>query len=418
MKHCGYLIAMFAMPFFGWSQQTPADSLCAIYPFLELDSNLIHFPGKKEKWEFCLDKIRRIQLGSSEQFTFLHIGGSHVQAGVLSSTIRDRLADLFPTERGVSQGFVFPYTLAGTNCPAGWRIDETGDWKGSRRVKGTEGGPFGIAAITAQTTDPYASVHIAIRKDKGVQTFKGVRIYGDLIHATMWPEPFSFVCPDSIIVDEQAGFLEWHYAEDQDAVEMVFIPCAPSDDPLFTLQGIQFLDESSAMVHHTIGANGASLHTYLSCAQLADQATLLAPDLVLLGIGVNDAYAPNGRFDQQVFEMRYDSLIRIFKRTNPEVMFIFITNNDTYFKKRSVNKNVLAVQESMYRLAEVHDAGVWDQFEVMGGLQSIVKWQQYDLAKKDRIHFTATGYALAGNLFADAFFMALYPLVDQQNPEE
>ena len=99
-------------------------------------------------------------------------------------------------------------------------------------------------------------------------------------------------------------------------------------------------------------------------------------------------------------------------------MFIFITNNDTYFKKRSVNKNVLAVQESMYRLAEVHDAGVWDQFEVMGGLQSIVKWQQYDLAKKDRIHFTGTGYALAGNLFADAFFMAFYPLVDQQNPEE
>ncbi len=412
------LLWVLSLPLFGFAQGSPADILCALYPFLELDSNYLHLPENKNNWDRCLEKIRRIHDGSSEQFTFLHIGGSHVQAGVLSSTIRNRLAALFPSERGVNQGFIFPYTLAGTNSPAALRIHETGTWRGSRRVKGTAGGPFGIAALTATTTDPYASVHMSVRNGANVQQFKRVRIYADLIQATMWPEPFSFDCPDSIVVNEPGGYLEWHYAEEQDAIEIVLIPCANSDKPQFTLQGVQFLDEYPAMVHHTIGANGASLNTYLACENLAGQAALLAPDLVLLGIGVNDANAPNGRFDQRAFEMRYDSLIRIFQRGNPETMFIFITNNDTYYKKRAVNKNALAVQESMFRLAHSHQAAVWDQFTVMGGLQSIVRWQQQGLAKKDRIHFTVAGYALAGNLFADAFCNAVIQFFDQQNPEE
>jgi lysophospholipase L1-like esterase len=38
----------------------------------------------------------------------------------------------------------------------------------------------------------------------------------------------------------------------------------------------------------------------------------------------------------------------------------------------------------------------------MGGLESMAKWEQEELAKKDKIHFTNKGYALLGDLFFNA----------------
>jgi len=167
-----------------------------------------------------------------------------------------------------------------------------------------------------------------------------------------------------------------------------------------------------------VGANGASLKTYLEVEFLATQITALAPDLVIFGIGVNDANGPNGRFDPVAFETRYDALARLFREANPEVVFVFITNNDTWYRKRHVNRNVFAVVESMHQLASRYQAGVWDQFALMGGLNSIVDWQRAGLAKSDRIHFTAAGYTLLGQLLGEAFRCALdqFPYSERTDP--
>ena len=38
----------------------------------------------------------------------------------------------------------------------------------------------------------------------------------------------------------------------------------------------------------------------------------------------------------------------------------------------------------------------------MGGLNSIVLWEKYNLAQRDKIHFTREGYLLMGDLFFTA----------------
>ncbi len=126
----------------------------------------------------------------------------------------------------------------------------------------------------------------------------------------------------------------------------------------------------------------------------------IAPDLVIFGIGINDAYGK--KFSQTRFEQNYDTLIARVKAANPNAAIIFATNNDSYYRRRYVNRNGIKVQESMYRLAKKHNAAVWDMFEIMGGLNSIVVWQKEYLAKRDRIHFTRTGYILLGDLLFDA----------------
>jgi len=47
---------------------------------------------------------------------------------------------------------------------------------------------------------------------------------------------------------------------------------------------------------------------------------------------------------------------------------------------------------------------VFDQFEIMGGLQSMEKWRLAKLAQNDRIHFTKAGYELIGKLLFNAIF--------------
>ena len=56
----------------------------------------------------------------------------------------------------------------------------------------------------------------------------------------------------------------------------------------------------------------------------------------------------------------------------------------------------------MFRMAAKYNAGVWDMFSVMGGLNSIVLWQKNQLAQSDKIHFTREGYLLIGDLFFNA----------------
>ena len=43
----------------------------------------------------------------------------------------------------------------------------------------------------------------------------------------------------------------------------------------------------------------------------------------------------------------------------------------------------------------------------MGGLKSMDLWRQAKLAQTDRVHFTANGYRLVGNLLADALLKEL-----------
>ena len=72
-------------------------------------------------------------------------------------------------------------------------------------------------------------------------------------------------------------------------------------------------------------------------------------------------------------------------------------------KKYAVNTNGKVVQEAFLELGKKYDAAVWDQFYIMGGLESMKAWEKAKLAQKDKVHFTADGYQLMGDLLYNAF---------------
>ncbi len=139
----------------------------------------------------------------------------------------------------------------------------------------------------------------------------------------------------------------------------------------------------------------------------------LKPDLVILGLGINDAYMKN--FSQSDFEMNYSELISRIRRAAPETAIVFITNNDSYMYRRYVNKNGEKVEQSMLKMAKKLGAGVWDMYEVMGGLNSIVLWEKNGLAQRDKIHFTREGYLLLGDLFFNALMQRFEKYMENKN---
>jgi lysophospholipase L1-like esterase len=134
------------------------------------------------------------------------------------------------------------------------------------------------------------------------------------------------------------------------------------------------------------------------------QLAILKPDLVVLGLGINDAYGR--KFSQAEFEANYGGLIAKIRRAAPETAIIFTTNNDSYLYRRYVNKNGAKVEESMMKLALKHVAGVWNMYEVMGGMNSVVLWEKNNLAQRDKVHFTREGYLLLGDLFFNALMQS------------
>ena len=96
----------------------------------------------------------------------------------------------------------------------------------------------------------------------------------------------------------------------------------PKTDSLqeyFVLQGIRLENDDEGLTYNAIGVNGASVPAYLRCQYFQPQLETNVPDLVIFGIGINDAYMPADRFHPEEYEQNYRDLMAMFRAVNPDV---------------------------------------------------------------------------------------------------
>ena len=180
------------------------------------------------------------------------------------------------------------------------------------------------------------------------------------------------------------------------------VPVAPPTP--YILYGIQLENDDPGITYHSVGVNGASTHSFLKCTHFDAHLAEIKPDLVLFGLGINDA--AKGELDTAVFTANYAQLIRKVRAANPRAAVLLLTNSDSYrpHSRRSwrPNPNALRVQKVMHSLAQREGVAVWDLFEVMGGLGSAKTWETNGLLQRDKVHFTGKGYTLLGDLLFEA----------------
>ena len=376
-------------------------------PFAHFEHNQLLYPGDSLDMERFFQKMDSAVFLGEGNISIMHIGGSHVQAGVFTQQFRDNLLSISPDLMG-GQNFVFPFSAGGTNNPSHFIVRSTGNWTYCRNaVRRETDKRMGLAGAAITTTDPEATVSIVTREKHPSDltpdfNFKKVTLIGFSETENVVP----VVSYDSTVI--QGCFDEWQSTYTFELPDFTDSICILFDSVPgeFTLTGVLLENDMSGISVHGVGVNGASLSSYLRCDDFERDLSLIRPDLIIFGIGINDAVEVD--FEKNAFKSNYDELIQVIRRVNPDCALLFMTNNDSYKrvksrkKKYEVNPNGLIAEEAFLEMGKEYNAAVWDQFDIMGGLKSMEEWEKAGLAKKDKVHFTNEGYKLLGDLLYNA----------------
>ena len=376
------------------------------YKFLKLNANHLHYDSTSPSMQALAERWHRLSTTGRGNLSIVHIGGSHVQAGTLTETIRLRLLAEAPGLVG-SRGMLFPYSAAAKcNNPPDYRVHCVQPMVLTRCVYKEPEYQLGLCGIAVTAKDQPTEIQIIINEPDVDFATTRIVLLG---HSEGGVVP----CLRTMAGEHYPSYFDnvtdryiFNLGETVDSFNIV-LPCREGSS--FTVNGIYLGNRNPGISYHSIGVNGAAVPDYLRCPNFVRDLRLLHPDAVVFGIGINDASGPN--FDTAVFHRNYLQLIDSVRAVNPECALIFITNNDSFRRtgrrRYAVNNNGALAREVFYRLADETGGAVWDQFEVMGGLKSMEKWMKASLARPDRVHFTREGYRLVGNLFSDALIEVL-----------
>src|ERR1700722_15048738 len=96
------------------AQTIPADdnAIRSSFPFLTIANNTI---TNSEGLDSFYKKLSVLKKTNKGVVRIVHIGDSHIQADILSGTVRNKLQQYFGN---AGRGLIFPYQLAKSNAPA------------------------------------------------------------------------------------------------------------------------------------------------------------------------------------------------------------------------------------------------------------------------------------------------------------
>ncbi len=374
------------------------------YDFARFDKSRIEFQGDSSAFERLFEKMDSVLFLGKGNLRVLHIGGSHVQAGTMTRQLRNDLLSLRSALDG-GRGLVFPFSAAHTNNPSSFTVNYEGSWKVTRNVQREPDHRLGLTGISLSASDDKASVMVTtVARDPKPSDptfrFNEVKVLGYSSAGERIPVVV-LAKGDTLVGCKAPEDSCWSFGLPAltDSVRI-----ATKGHGEFTLTGI-FLDNPFPGISVTgIGVNGASLGSYSKCPDLENDLRLVNPDLVIFAVGINDATATN--FSVENFVTRYKVLVSRVRSVNPDCALLFVSNNDSFRRIRRkgyvVNTNGRLAEQGFARLGKECDAGFWDLFDIMGGLGSMRKWEEAGLAKRDKIHFTETGYDLVGDLLFNA----------------
>lgn len=375
------------------------------YKFVNYHANTLHYDTNSVAMNRFFKKWQRLTESRQGNINIVHIGGSHVQAGTLTNTVRCNLLCSFPSLVG-PRGMLFPYSAAAKcNNPSDYRVRCPQKMILTRNVYKDHTYPLGICGIAVTASNTPTEILIQMNEPRVSYTTSRVILLGHTEEGVVPRLRIDGAEYYPSYIDNRSDRYLFNLKTTVDSFTIV-LPCHEGQQ--FTVSGIYLDNNLPGFIYNSIGVNGASVPDYLRCKNLVRDLRLMHPDVVIFGIGINDAVPAT--FDTAAFRQNYLRLVDSVRSVNPDCAFIFITNNDSYVKisrrRYNVNPNGRLAREVFYRLAKDTDGAVWDQFEVMGGLRSMEQWRLAGLAQDDRVHFTNAGYQLVGNLFSNALFDA------------
>lgn len=376
------------------------------YPFVDFSKNNYQFYSKNSKnFEHLYARLTAMQESDSEKINFYHIGGSHIQADIYSNNAREFLQHEWKGKGG-ERGWVFPFDLAGTNNPGNYEFKSPNNWSAYRCLPHRPSKypvDYGVLGALVTCADSIITVNFQYDRTNSKPPIQRIRIFHNKGEFPYWMH----FGGDELLVEKtihnpELGFSDVFFTDPIDSFDLQFQRLG-NDAPELEIYGFTLMNFEPGISYSSIGINGAGLYTYLDNVRFEEQLKTYPPDLFAFSVGTNDGNVPFADFDPKLYKRNLEKLMQIVLRANPDCALLLTVPNDSYYRRRYLNRNIERERQVIIELAEQYDMAVWDFYGIMGELGSSKVWRNNDLMRSDLVHFTHEGYNFKGELFIDAF---------------
>lgn len=161
-------------------------------------------------------------------------------------------------------------------------------------------------------------------------------------------------------------------------------------------------DNSQGVTYETLGINGAQASIFNRWDREAwvDQVRRRDPALVVLAYGTNEA--SNKDYDFDTYKAVFSSLLQQIREAAPAASILVIGPPDRQQRLRNAGWQTFprmnTIIDAQRAAARENRCAFWDLRARMGGDGAMTRWAMAGYAQPDRVHFTAPGYQLIGDV--------------------
>ncbi|MCW3083074.1 MAG: hypothetical protein JWP12_440 [Bacteroidetes bacterium] len=387
------------------SAQTIDSTAYKSYAFIRTDLNKIS--NDSASLSFLYEKLYQLEKTKQGRVNIAHIGDSHIQADILSGSIRQKLQLRFGN---AGRGLIFPYRVAKSNEPTSYKTITNANWDSKRNVFFDKPLPIGVSGFTVDTKDSSAEINLLVKDQPGLgYSFTKFTLFHD-----RGQNNYDITICDDLncergkfrSIDKSNNPFVSELKFDK-PIRQIYIRNSVEDTAVqksTRIYGMLLENDSAGVLYNMIGVNGAEFRHYNMSKYFLQQFTYLNSDLIIISMGTNEGFY--GGFDKDLFYKNIDTLITNIKNANPNVSILLTTPGDSFRKSRKgrvKNPDMQVAEQTMIKYCLDHNLAYWDLYSIMGGYGSMAKWYSAKLSAKDKVHFSGKGYQIQGDLFYRAF---------------
>lgn len=161
-------------------------------------------------------------------------------------------------------------------------------------------------------------------------------------------------------------------------------------------------DNAQGVTYETLGINGAQASIFSRWDREAwmEQIRRRDPALVVLAYGTNEA--SNKDYDYASYKAVFSSLLQQIREAAPAASILVIGPPDRQQRLRKAGWTTFPrmneIIDAQREAARENRCAFWDLRARMGGDGAMTRWALAGYAQPDRVHFTAPGYQLIGEV--------------------
>jgi hypothetical protein len=337
----------------------------------------------------------------------VQIGDSHIQPGVMADPLGKLLKSSFGNG---GYGMAYPYQLANTNGHSSYKTSSNASWKPYKVTSKNPNQPIGISGYSLFTNQLNAYI------DYSFDSLQTPAIhFVTIFHSSNLDSNYHYS------VESKTGIKSEFLPNESTPFKSVFFFEKPvlkfrithirlyKIQTTSVIQGVYVRSNKSGAVVSSIGVNGATFNQYNHAEDFRKHIESLAPDIVILSLGTNEAFQGTS-FSDSTFREEVRGMIQLLSGLEHPPLIVLTTPpgvsiSEKVRKKFVYQPNPLVprIRKVQIELCETYNLYVYDLYTCMGGAGGMRAWSKLGLTDSRQIHLSMQGYTLAGESMAKTF---------------